>query len=59
MRDPERIPLILDKIHQVWSRDPDLRLGQFLCNFLGRTSWDGAFYLEDDKIEVLLDKALE
>lgn len=32
MRDPDRIPLVLQRIEQVWERYPDLRLGQLLIN---------------------------
>lgn len=32
MRDPDRIPAILQRIEQVWERYPDLRLGQLLIN---------------------------
>lgn len=32
MRDPARIPRILQAIGTVWERDPDLRLGQLIVN---------------------------
>jgi len=32
MRDPARIPRILEAIWKVWERDPDLRLGQLIVN---------------------------
>ena len=32
MRDPERIPLVLQEIEKVWRMHPDWRLGQLLCN---------------------------
>jgi len=32
MRDPDRIPVILQRLEQVWERHPDLRLGQLLIN---------------------------
>jgi uncharacterized protein YihD (DUF1040 family) len=30
MRDPERIEQILDVLREVWTQDPDLRLGQIM-----------------------------
>jgi hypothetical protein len=30
MRDPNRIPVVLDSLRQVWERHPDLRLGQLI-----------------------------
>ncbi len=30
MRDPKRIPEVLESIRQVWERHPDLRLGQLI-----------------------------
>jgi uncharacterized protein YihD (DUF1040 family) len=32
MRDPERIPQILDLLHQIWKRDLDLRFNQMIYN---------------------------
>lgn len=57
MRDPNRIPEILDELGRVWMENPDWRLGQILANGLrppghpGRgeeTSW--LFYTEDDDV---------
>lgn len=33
MRNPERIPRILEKIEAIWINEPDTRLGQLLVNF--------------------------
>ncbi|MBX9901383.1 MAG: hypothetical protein K2Y28_11435 [Burkholderiaceae bacterium] len=30
MRDPNRIPVVLDALRRVWERQPDLRLGQLI-----------------------------
>ena len=46
MRDPERIPEILDKLKEVWEEYPDLRLGQLIDNVVGRSPWP-LFYIED------------
>ena len=32
MRDKKRIPKILKEIEKVWTKYPDLRLSQLLCN---------------------------
>lgn len=41
-RDPERIPKILAVLGELWSENPDLRLGQIISNA------DITFYTEDD-----------
>jgi hypothetical protein len=52
MRDPARIPRILEAIWKVWERDPDLRLGQLIVNAI-RPSRPAPqiFGFEDDKLE--------
>lgn len=32
MRDPKRIDEMLDLLRQIWSQEPDLRLGQLVYN---------------------------
>jgi uncharacterized protein YihD (DUF1040 family) len=32
MRDPNRIPLVLQEIERLWQAHPDWRLGQLVCN---------------------------
>ena len=32
MRNPERIPELLELIHKLWLRDPDLRFNQLIYN---------------------------
>ena len=57
MRDPKRIPIILEKIRKLWEAYPDLRLGQLVYN----AAWDSrekgvdVFYTEDDALEEGLD----
>jgi len=43
MRDPSRIPIILERLRLVWEKNPDLRLGQLIQNLE-----KSFFYLEDD-----------
>ena len=56
MRDPNRIAVVLNELGKYWMSNPDLRLGQIVCN-ANRTSRanrelppnDDVFYLEDDE----------
>ena len=32
MKDPERIKPLLAKIEKIWTDNPELRLGQLICN---------------------------
>ena len=48
MRDPQRIPEILALLVKIWSKEPDLRLGQILVNATGHM--DNMFNIEDDKM---------
>lgn len=32
MRDPKRIPVVLQEIERLWQAHPDWRLGQLVCN---------------------------
>ena len=49
MRDPKRIDKILNLIKEIWTKYPDWRLGQLLCN----TTFieDNIFYMEDDEVQ--------
>lgn len=52
MRDPNRIEIILDGIKNIWKENPDLRLGQLLCNVLR----DPALYhVEDEQLVRMLE----
>ena len=52
MRNPERIDKILEKIREVWHRNPDLRLGQLVSvvTTLDHVWPEGSdiFFIEDD-----------
>lgn len=59
MRDPGRIPGFCAKLAVAWSRVPDLRFGQFMCNMLGdfitETGRD-PFFPEDDEMIAFIEK---
>jgi len=48
MRDPERIPKILDELRRIWEAYPDLRLGQLILNF--GPSDPALYYIEDEEL---------
>lgn len=51
MRDPDRIQPILKLVEELWTQNPDLRLGQLLVNAI-RPSQPAPqiFHAEDDKL---------
>ena len=53
MRRPERIPNILGELGRIWTRHPDLRLGQLIGNVV-----DGPalYHIEDIELLQLLSK---
>jgi len=51
MRNPKRIPVVLNRIKEIWEQYPDLRLGQFLV--LGHKD---IFLLEDDDLIFFLEE---
>jgi len=53
MRDPKRIEEILVTLGHIWMKHPDQRFCQLLFN-IGLAQ--DLFYLEDDKLQVMLDK---
>jgi uncharacterized protein YihD (DUF1040 family) len=51
MRDPNRIPEMLQALGLVWMRNPDLRLTQLVSNAASLGGYTGdtdKFYCEDD-----------
>jgi len=50
MRNPDRIPLILETIYEIWIENPDLRLMQLLGNCFSPAD---NYHREDD---VLLER---
>ena len=57
MRDPKRIPQILQKLEVIWKKYPDMRLGQLVENAKLQSPSPNidTFYLEDDDLKVGLD----
>lgn len=54
MRDPKRIPRILNLLEEYWSRYPDLRLGQIVGNFTPRNKGGdpgNSYNVEDEVVE--------
>ncbi len=51
MRDPSRIPDILDRIAEVWEEMPDMRLGQLILNVVRDPN---VLYNMED--EILIDR---
>jgi uncharacterized protein YihD (DUF1040 family) len=58
MRDPQRIPKILDLLEKAWKEVPDWRLGQLIENIARDMGWNDAYYMEDDYLEKELRKRL-
>ena len=63
MRDPKRIERMLEILKEIWSTNPDLRLGQIIVNATHRHE-DGnydvsLFHMEDDNMEEALLDFLE
>ena len=63
MRDPARIPRILEKLGRLWAVHPDMRLGQLIENVMaveaGQPVEDGVFDLEDADLEEWIDRWME
>jgi uncharacterized protein YihD (DUF1040 family) len=47
MRDIERIEPICNTIKEIWTENPDLRLGQLLCNVIPEGY---IYFIEDDDL---------
>lgn len=57
MRDPERIDEILNELREVWTANPDLRLGQLIVNVVNpKESSQEVFYVEDEEFRSRLRK---
>ncbi len=57
MRNPERIPEILDRIRKVWEQHPQLRLGQLLvASFQRKTKQNDIFHVEDKELIEMVEE---
>lgn len=57
MRDPDRINTVLEKIRQLWLRDPDMRLGQLLIAAVRpKDPCPELFYIEESDLIEKLDE---
>ena len=54
MRDPKRIPQMLELIQQGWEKVPDWRFGQLIENLSRYIGVDDLFYIEDNKMAELI-----
>lgn len=54
MRDPNRIPLMLDELREIWEKQPDLRLGQLIeiVRMAANEHYCHLFDVEDEKMQV-------
>jgi len=57
MRNPSRIPKLLEAIKKYWEQYPDLRLGQIVVNMT--EPGKDPFYLEDDELYARITKEQE
>lgn len=62
MRDPKRIPDFLERLKEVWLKNPDLRFGQLIENvFPNRPGFDkkysrSAYFVEDENfVKIIKD----
>jgi hypothetical protein len=55
MRDPARIPIILERLRKVWEAHPDLRLGQLVVNGATVRPHSDPFYIEDEALITRLE----
>jgi hypothetical protein len=59
MRDPTRIDRILELLREVWTRSPDLPLGQLIINVVQpRDSCPEVFSIEDTLLARRLERLL-
>jgi len=59
MRDPNRIPIVLKKIEIAWSKVPDWRLSQLICNASFELNREDPFHIEDDLLIKGINRVVE
>lgn len=66
MRDPKRIPKLLDELKGIWGSTPDLRLGQLIVNIIWqefkiqdpKDAERKLYYIEDQELIEIIRKNL-
>lgn len=53
MRDPKRIDTVLSEIKRIWTKYPDLRLGQLISNCVQDPA---LYYIEDKELIEIMKK---
>ena len=56
MRDPERIPVILGKLQDLWENNPDYRFFQLIYSLESFAPYPDNFFTEDDIVEEVIEK---
>lgn len=62
MRDPNRIPDVINLLYQAWCQHPDMRLAQLVNNAAHEGGWKGGpdvYHCEDDKVMAGLIQMLQ
>lgn len=60
MRNPNRIPVMLEVLEEIWKKSPDLRLGQLMFIITDKYFKDrDTFNIEDDELLKVLFKLEE
>ena len=50
MRDPNRIPIMLEELKILWETHPDWRLGQLIVNISRAEGFEDPFFVQDDRL---------
>ena len=50
MRDPNRIPIMLEELKILWETHPDWRLGQLIVNLSRAEGFEDPFFVQDDSM---------
>ena len=50
MRDPKRIPIMLEELKTLWETQPDWRLGQLIANLSRAANIEDPFFVQDDRL---------
>lgn len=59
MRNPGRIDVMLERLRDVWERNPDLRLGQIVCNAGQYGLTMPIYHVEDEELMTAIESVHE